>query len=150
MCVCVCVCACEFVLMHFIYLFVYFPPQRSLVFIPFRDRERERKEGRERNFSVGEKHWWVASHQHPDPGLNPKPFSYRTTFQPPEPHGPQLCTSVPRAGSCARHSSQDSTQSHRMWTLPVSLLQHPPPPTHPLPCPSALRHPLVHLSNSVI
>ena len=60
-CVCVCVCACEFVVMHFIYLFVYFPPQTSLFFIPFRDRERERKEGRERNFSVGEKHWWVAS-----------------------------------------------------------------------------------------
>ena len=150
-CVCVCVCACEFVVMHFIYLFVYFPPQRSFFFITFRDREREKKEGRERNFSVGEKHWWVASRQHPDPGLNPKPFSYRTMFQPPEPHGPRLCTSIPRAGSCACHSVRipRSPIAHGLFLFPcynIHLLQ----PT-PFPVPQPCSHPLLlHLSNSVI
>ena len=53
-CVCVCVCACEFVVMHFIYLFVYFPPQRSF-FSLLSGTEKGRKKKEERETSVWER-----------------------------------------------------------------------------------------------
>ena len=54
-CVCVCVCACEFVVMHFIYLFVYFPPQRSFFFSLLSGTEKGRKKKEERETSVWER-----------------------------------------------------------------------------------------------
>ena len=145
-----CVCACEFVVMHFIYLFVYFPPQRSLFFIPFRDRERERKEGRERNFSVREKHWWVASRQHPDRGVNPK-----------------LLVTGQRSNHLSHTGHSCALPSHGQAHAPATAIRIPrspiacglvlfpfynihltPPTASPVPQPCS--HPLVHLSNSVI
>ena len=49
---------------------IFFHPYlRTLVFLLLL----ERKEGREKNIDTREKHWSLASHTHPDPGLVPGP-----------------------------------------------------------------------------
>lgn len=47
--------------------------------------EEKEKERRERNIGMKGRHPSVASHTHPDQEWNPKPFVYKTMFQPIEP-----------------------------------------------------------------